>query len=113
MAELRAFFADRRRAAVHLVLSATASAHNMLETVERFKPLEPSSLLFTKLDECNTFGTLLGTALRGEIPLSYFTTGQRVPEDIEVATSERVVDLLLNVSQWSAEEHVRMEGRSA
>lgn len=113
MAELRAFFADRRRAAVHLVLSATASAHNMLETVERFKPLEPSSLLFTKLDECNTFGTLLGTALRGEIPLSYFTTGQRVPEDIEVATSERVVDLLLNVSQWSAEEHARMEGRSA
>ena len=113
MAELRAFFADRQRAAVHLVLSATAGAQNLLETVERFKPLEPSSLVFTKLDECSTFGTLLGTALRGEIPLSYFTTGQRVPEDIEVATSERVVDLIFNVSQWSVDERSRMEGTSA
>ena len=113
MAELRAFFADRQRAAVHLVLSATAGAQNLLETVERFKPLEPSSLVFTKLDECSTFGTLLGTALRGEIPLSYFTTGQRVPEDIEVATSERVVDLIFNVSQWSVDERSRMEGKSA
>jgi flagellar biosynthesis protein FlhF len=98
---------------VHLVLSATASWSNLLETVERFKGLAPESVVFTKLDETNAFGTLLGTALRGQLPLSYFTTGQRVPEDIEVATSERIVDLILNVSHWSQDEAQWHEGLSA
>jgi flagellar biosynthesis protein FlhF len=113
MSELMSVFANRNRAAVHLVLSATANFQNLLETVERFKPLDPASLIFTKLDESNTYGTLFGTAVRGHIPLSYFTTGQRVPEDIEVATPERVVDLLLNVTQWSADQGRLMEGRTA
>jgi flagellar biosynthesis protein FlhF len=113
MAELMSFFAERHRADMHLVLSATASFQNLLEAVERFKPLEPTSLVFTKLDESNAYGTLLGTALLGQIPLSYFTTGQRVPEDIEVAIPERLVDLLLNISQWSNDEGFCMEGRSA
>ncbi|GIX47069.1 MAG: flagellar biosynthesis protein FlhF [Candidatus Tectimicrobiota bacterium] len=95
MAELQAFFGQRRRARVHLVLSATASAHHLAETVARFQPLAPASLVFTKLDECSLFGPLLGTALQAQIPLSYFTTGQRVPEDIEVATAERLVALIL------------------
>jgi flagellar biosynthesis GTPase FlhF len=42
--------------------------------------------------------------------MSYFTTGQRVPEDIEVATPERVVDLILNVSQWRDDEHLLARG---
>lgn len=113
MAELMSCFAGGKRAALSLVLSATASSPNLLETVERFKPLGLASLIFTKLDECNAFGTLLSTALRGQIPLSYFTIGQRVPEDIEVATGERVVDLILNVSQWSPAEDLWQEGRSA
>lgn len=113
MAELRSVFCDRKRADVHLVLSATASSQNLLDTVERFKPLEPISLLFTKLDETNAFGTLLSTALRGQIPLSYFTTGQRVPEDIELATSERLVDLILNVTHWSSAARAWVEGKSA
>ena len=113
MAELRSFFPEDKSVTVHLVLSATASWSNLLETVERFKGLAPESVVFTKLDETNAFGTLLGTALRGQLPLSYFTTGQRVPEDIEVATPERVVDLILNVSHWSQDEAQWQEGLSA
>jgi flagellar biosynthesis protein FlhF len=113
MAELTSFFTGSQKVAVHLVLSATASWENLLETVERFKELLPTSLLFTKLDETNAFGTLLGTALRGRMPMSYFTTGQRVPEDIEVATPERMVDLILNVSHWTHDEDPWQEGLSA
>jgi flagellar biosynthesis protein FlhF len=100
MAELTSFFTDNQRIAVHLVLSATASLPNLSDTVARFKPLGLTSLLFTKLDESTAFGPLLSAALHAQLPMSYFTTGQRVPEDIEVATPERVVDLILNVSQW-------------
>jgi flagellar biosynthesis protein FlhF len=106
MAELTAFFADCQRVAVHLVLSATASPSTLSDTVARFKSLNLTSLVFTKLDESTMFGPLLSTALHSQIPMSYFTTGQRVPEDIEVATSERVVDLILNVSQWHDNERV-------
>jgi flagellar biosynthesis protein FlhF len=113
MAELVSFFSENHEVAVQLVLSATASAANLLETIERFKPLEPASLVFTKLDEANAFGTLLSTAVRGPYPLSYFTTGQRVPEDIEVATPERVVDLILNLSHWSGEDGPLQEDRFA
>ncbi|MGE3540113.1 MAG: flagellar biosynthesis protein FlhF [Candidatus Tectimicrobiota bacterium] len=110
MAELSAFFADNERVDVHLVLSATASAPNLSDTVSRFKPLGVTSLVFTKLDESTSFGALLSTACHTLLPLSYFTTGQRVPEDIEVATPERVVDLILNVSQWHAEAYAMERG---
>ena len=100
MAELTTFFTENQRIGVHLVLSATASMPNLSDTVARFKPLGLASLMFTKLDESTVFGPLLSTALHTQLPMSYFTTGQRVPEDIEVATPERVVDLILNVSQW-------------
>jgi flagellar biosynthesis protein FlhF len=100
MAELTAFFTKNQHIMVHLVLSATASMPNLNDTVARFKPLGLASLVFTKLDESTVFGPLLSTALHAQLPMSYFTTGQRVPEDIEVATPERVVDLILNVSQW-------------
>ena len=113
MAELTSFFSAGPKVTVHLVLSATASWSNLMETVECFQELAPASLVFTKLDETNAFGTLLGAALRGQIPLSYFTTGQRVPEDIEVATPERVVDLLLNVAHWADDEAQWPEGLSA
>jgi flagellar biosynthesis protein FlhF len=100
MAELASCFAHSKRAGVHLVLSATASLQNLTDIVERFRPLSLESLIFTKLDESNTFGGILSTALQTHLPLSYLTTGQRVPEDIEAATPERVVDLILNISQW-------------
>jgi flagellar biosynthesis protein FlhF len=100
MAELASCFAHGKRATVHLVLSATASQQNLADIVERFRPLALESLIFTKLDESNTFGGILNTALQVHLPLSYLTTGQRVPEDIEIATPERVVDLILNISHW-------------
>jgi flagellar biosynthesis protein FlhF len=104
MAELASCFAPRKRASIHLVLSATANLQNLCETVTCFAPLGLASIVFTKLDESNTFGTILSTAFQAQRPLSYFTTGQRVPEDIELATPERIVDLILNVSHWREAE---------
>jgi flagellar biosynthesis protein FlhF len=110
MAELTTFFTENQHIGVHLVLSSTASMPNLHDTVARFKPLGLTSLVFTKLDESTVFGPLLSTALHAQLPMSYFTTGQRVPEDIEIATPERVVDLILNVSQWHDNVRVMERG---
>ena len=51
--------------------------------VERFKPVSIDSLIVTKLDETNHFATPLNIHRKTGLPLSYITTGQNVPEDIE------------------------------
>ena len=48
------------------------------------------------MDECVGHGSILNAHLRTSRPLTYFTTGQRVPEDIEPATAERLVRLILS-----------------
>ncbi len=79
----------------HLVLSASTKEQDMLDAVHKFSAAGVDRLLFTKLDETNSYGTLLNTVDATGIPLSYFTTGQKVPEDIEPAEPSRFTDMLL------------------
>ena len=53
---------------------------------------------FTKLDESTAFRPIFNHGIRFKTPIAYLTTGQKVPEDIETASKERLVDLLLNIS---------------
>lgn len=79
---------------VHLVLSSTDQEEILFSNIKRFYPLSVDHLIFTKLDEANSFGMLFNIAMKTNKPISYFTTGQKVPEDIEVATAEKTVDLI-------------------
>lgn len=80
---------------VHLVVAATTKSCDLRDIVERFRELDPQRLLVTKLDESTAFGNILNPVVASGLPVSYMTTGQMVPEDIEVATSERLADLIL------------------
>ena len=80
-----------------LVISATTKNADVSDIVQRFGILKPKGLIFSKLDETAVHGLIYNTQLSTGLPLSYFTVGQRVPEDIESATSERVVDLILHL----------------
>ncbi|HQO34469.1 MAG TPA: hypothetical protein PLG59_07400, partial [bacterium] len=80
---------------VHLVVAATTKSCDLRDIVERFQELGPQRLLVTKLDESTAFGNILNAVVASGLPVSYMTTGQMVPEDIEVATSERLADLIL------------------
>lgn len=79
----------------HLVLSSTASQRVILETIERFEQIDTDRLIFTKLDEAVTCGVLLNVARQVNKPLSYITTGQEVPHQIEACCSKRLADLVL------------------
>ena len=81
---------------VHLVQSATAQESVVTECFKQFAPLGIDRLLFTKLDEAVDFGLLFNCSVRYQIPFSYFTTGQSVPEDIEVAAQDKVIRLIFN-----------------
>ncbi len=92
--ELRIFFDKIRHVETHLLLSATTKENDLIDILARFKVFPISKLLFTKLDESTSYGNMLNQIIQSKIPVSYFTNGQQVPEDIEIATLERVVDLI-------------------
>ncbi len=76
---------------IHLVLSATTKTADLQRAVESYRVFGPNRLLFTRLDETASYGSILNTAIRSELPVSFLATGQSVPEDIEQA---RVAKLL-------------------
>ncbi|MDR0842489.1 MAG: hypothetical protein LBP68_03605, partial [Acidobacteriota bacterium] len=63
---------------------------------EHFESCGPDHLLFTKLDETFTLGPILNELERTRKGFSYYTDGQRVPDDLHVAARERILDLVLN-----------------
>lgn len=92
--DLEEVFADTEHVQHFLVLSATAKDNDLKQTIFTFNRLNLSSLVFTKIDETMDHGCLINQLIRFPYPLSYLGTGQRVPEDIELATHKRLLSLL-------------------
>ena len=84
---------------IHLALSVSLQERVLEETFYQFSPLKINNILFTKLDEGLTFGSLINLPLLTQLPVSYFTNGQKVPEDIETASKEKVIRLIFNLNQ--------------
>ncbi|HEY0189989.1 MAG TPA: hypothetical protein VGC42_02630 [Kofleriaceae bacterium] len=78
---------------VHLVVPAGSSAAQIDELTRRYAALAPSRLLFTKIDECEAVPELALAPLRTRLPITWITTGQQVPEDIEQPGAARVLEL--------------------
>jgi flagellar biosynthesis protein FlhF len=92
---LKPYFAHLPDAETHLVVSATAKYDDALLTARSFSTLPLSRLIFSKIDESSSFGSIYNLAAETKIPMSYLTVGQEVPEDLEVATPNRIAQLLL------------------
>jgi flagellar biosynthesis protein FlhF len=75
---------------VFLVLSATTSARSCREILSNYDFLKSYKLIFTKIDEAPTTGIILNTRILTDRKLSYITTGQSVPDDIEVANIDKL-----------------------
>jgi flagellar biosynthesis protein FlhF len=94
--QLKEIFDEVGGVEIHLVLSVTAQEKLFNATYRQFFPIGLDRVLFTKLDEGLSFGSLFSFSVRNRLPISYFTSGQRVPEDLEVARPERVISLIFN-----------------
>jgi flagellar biosynthesis protein FlhF len=81
--------------AVHLVLSANMKYRDMQDIIERMAVVPVSHVIFTKMDETVSYGALFNVMRLLNRPISFLTTGQNVPNDIEVASGARFVNLLL------------------
>lgn len=93
--ELAQFIGVAKPHQVHLVLSSTGSEAVLIEAAQRFARVRPDRVIFTKLDESVNFGVLVTVARKVALKLSFVTTGQEVPDHIEVGRADRIARLLL------------------
>jgi len=77
---------------VNLVLSATVKYEDMDDIYQNFSFLNLSSVIISKFDETRHFGTLLNFMLLYQLPMSYFSIGQEVPDDLLVASKEYLLE---------------------
>ena len=80
---------------VHLVLDLRTKTEDLRRAVDSFRVFHPAKLLFTRLDETTTFGTMLNETVRTGLPLSFVSVGQRVPEDIVPAGEPELLRLFV------------------
>jgi flagellar biosynthesis protein FlhF len=88
----------------HLVLSAATKPSDMREIMDRFEICQPDHLLFTKLDETSTPGPILNELVRTRKSFSYYSNGQRVPDDLHAVPRERIIDIMLNQNESGLKE---------
>ena len=80
---------------VNLVLSAGCKLEDLKEIYKNFSFLNIDTLIFTKFDETKVFGTIFSLIYDTDKPVSYFSIGQEVPDDIVPASSDFLVECIL------------------
>lgn len=77
---------------VNLVLSATVKYEDMDDIYKNFSFLNLHSVIISKFDETKHLGTLLNFMLLYNIPMSYYSVGQEVPDDLLLASKEYLLE---------------------
>jgi flagellar biosynthesis protein FlhF len=86
---------DEWEISTHLVVPASAREQELRRMAEQASRLPSLRWFFTRLDETESFGTIAELGCRTAIPLSYWSIGRRVPEDIEPASPKRLAEWLM------------------
>jgi len=79
---------------VHLLLSLNTKSSDLENIINTFNPLKPDKIILTKLDETTSYGDIINIKENYQLPYSYLTNGQDVPDDILTAESENIFQYL-------------------
>jgi flagellar biosynthesis protein FlhF len=93
--ELKSLVAASEADEIFLVLSVTTSPSSCRDILNNYNFLNNYKLIFTKIDEACASGIILNARFISGKSLSYITTGQSVPDDIEVANIGKITKNLL------------------
>ncbi len=78
--------------------SPSMKEEDLMEHFNRYRDYEPSAMVCTKLDESETMGNVLAFAYKANLPLLFLTDGQKVPNDIMLASSTNILPYLKGLS---------------
>jgi flagellar biosynthesis protein FlhF len=81
---------------INLVLSAVTKYEDLSDIYKNFSILPIDTFVFTKLDETKTYGNIFSLLLDTKKPVSYFSIGQEVPDDLMEAGADYLLKGILN-----------------
>lgn len=84
---------------IHIVISAATKNRDMVDILNNYKELGYKKILITKLDETKSYGMILNALKITGCKLSYFTMGQNVPDDIEIASGDKIAEMILGAEE--------------
>lgn len=93
--DLAAFLSNRQDLDTHLVLTASMRLSDLRTIADLYSVFRPVKLLFTRMDETNSYASAFCEAVRLGKPLSFFGNGQSIPEDVEPATKTKITASLV------------------
>jgi flagellar biosynthesis protein FlhF len=95
VSETRKFVEELNADKIHLVVSMTTKQKDIKSIIENYRIINYNSMIFTKIDETDTWGSILTALYYGRVPVSYACSGQNVPDDIEEARKEHLAKLIM------------------
>lgn len=95
LSELRAYVEKSNAKNINLVLSSSVKNTDIKVIADSYRNLGVNRVVITKLDETSTYGSILNILKEVNVPLSFITTGQNVPEDIKFPSKEELLSLIM------------------
>ncbi|OAS21715.1 flagellar biosynthesis protein FlhF [Paenibacillus oryzisoli] len=95
VSELNSLLKTQGSSETILVLSLTTKYRDLRAITNNFSKFKLDKVLFTKMDETDSYGAILNVVHEFSLKLSYVTTGQSVPDDIAEMNEWQIIDLLL------------------
>ncbi|MEC0373038.1 flagellar biosynthesis protein FlhF [Paenibacillus chibensis] len=95
VSELQSLFSPMEQSETYLVLSLTSKAQDMKRITEHFSKYGLDKVIFTKLDETGSYGSIINLIQEFPLNLSYMTNGQNVPDDLLLPEERTLTSLLL------------------
>lgn len=82
-----------------LVLSATTQADALEQMIRSFKPVDPCGCMITKVDESTSLGPLLSAVVEHKLPLTYYSEGQKIPDDLKISQIQDLIGKAVAISK--------------
>jgi flagellar biosynthesis protein FlhF len=103
LGELKAFLDVLESVDVCLVINATTKNQDMLKIINDYKTTAYTQMIITKIDETISPGSIVNAAYYGQLPITYITNGQDVPDDIEEANPTMLAGYVLKELGFSGQ----------
>lgn len=102
IAELRDMLSALAPDEVIHAIAANTPYEDLQHALRAFRLLKPTALMITKLDETRLHGTLFAALTEARLPLSFFSVGQNVPDDLVLAHADTIADYIVKSGEEAA-----------
>jgi flagellar biosynthesis protein FlhF len=75
----------------YLVMQANCQYRFMQQTINEYRHISLQGCILTKLDECYSLGEVISVAIENKLQICYLADGQRVPEDLQPASTKFLI----------------------